>query len=48
MIIGAVALSEKAKRLEAAAKDGNEEILLEESEPFFMEYKAILKYLEEL
>ena len=45
LVIGAAEFSEKAKRLETAAKEGNEEILLAENEAFLEEYKAILELI---
>lgn len=45
VVVGAAGFSEKAKKLEAAAKEGNEDILLSESEEFFEEYKNILNIL---
>lgn len=46
LVIGAVALSEKAKELEIAAKESNEEVLLEEGEAFYREYETILKLIK--
>ena len=46
LLIGAVAFSEKAKKLELAASEANEEILLNECETFLEEYRAILKKVE--
>ena len=46
MVIGAEAFSEKARILEAAAKEGDEELLLAESEGFFEEYKTILEKIK--
>ena len=42
MVIGAVALSEKAKELESAAKENNEEVLLAEGENSYKEYETVL------
>lgn len=46
LVIGAAAFSEHAKKLEAAAKEGNEEVLLAEGEAFLEEYKIILDLLK--
>ena len=46
LLIGAVTFSEKAKRLELAASEANEEILLNECETFLEEYRTILKKVE--
>ena len=47
LMIGAVDFSEKAKKLENAASDGAEEIILAEHEKFMEEYQAILKLVHE-
>lgn len=47
LMIGAADFSEKAKRMENAAKACDEEILLAENEKFMEEYQAILKVIQE-
>jgi len=46
LLIGAKDFSEKAKKLEYAANDGKEDILLSESEDFLAEYAEIIKKLQ--
>lgn len=46
LVIGAVALSEKAKVLENAAKEKNEEILLKEAEGLYQEYETIIRLIK--
>lgn len=46
LVIGAAAFSEKARILESAAKEGDIELLLTESEGFFEEYKALLEQIK--
>ena len=47
LLVGAVAFSEKAKMLEHAARDMNEEILLKECESFHEEYGKLLDKIQE-
>lgn len=46
LVVGAVAISEKAKELESAAKENNEELLLAECEKFHKAYEAVLKLIK--
>jgi len=48
LLIGAATFSEKAKRLEHAAKDADEEILLKECEGFHEEYGKLLDKMQKM
>ena len=45
LLIGATAFSEKAKKLEQAAGEENEQVLLADGEQFLQEYRELLKQL---
>ena len=48
LLIGADVFSEKAKKLEYAAKDADEEILLKECEGFHEEYGKLLDRIQKM
>jgi HPt (histidine-containing phosphotransfer) domain-containing protein len=48
LLVGAVSFSEKAKMLEHAASDVNEEILLKECESFHEEYGMLLDKIQKM